>query len=240
MFLFGARHSISLLWCDLSKISTIAIDGPVASGKTTVGMALSKELGYNFVDTGLMYRAVTWMSLFTGADLDNEKLVTEISRNINIDVKMDNQSKESKIIVNGSDVTDQLRKRDVEAGVSIISGFSGVRSSMVDQQRKLASSGNIVMVGRDIGTVVVPDADLKIFLTASIEERSNRRHLEKTLAGELISLHQVREDTRRRDELDSGRSDSPLAIGSDAYVLETDDKDLGQVVQDIIHLIENT
>jgi len=228
------------LRCDLGKISTIAIDGPVASGKTTVGMALAQGLGYSFVDTGLMYRAVTLMSLIVGADLENEKRVTEISGDIKIEVDVDHLSKESRIIVNGSDITDQLRNRDVELGVSIVSGFSGVRRAMVEHQRGLASFGNIVMVGRDIGTVVIPDADLKIFLTASIEERSNRRYREKKLAGETVSMSQVREDTRRRDEFDSGRSDSPLMIGADAYVLETDNMDLGQVVQDIIERIGNT
>ena len=224
----------------MGKISTIAIDGPVASGKTTVGMALAQELGYSFIDTGLMYRAVTWMSLFIGADLENEKWVTEISGSTNIEVNVDHRSKESRIIVNGSDVTNQLRNRDVELGVSIVSSFSGVRLVMVEQQRRLASFGNIVMVGRDIGTVVVPDADLKIFLTASIGERSNRRYREKMLAGEVVSISQVREDTRRRDELDSGRSDSPLEMGTGAYVLDTDNMDLGQVVQDIIERIGNT
>ncbi len=157
--------------------SIIAIDGPAASGKSTLGRRLAEALGYLFLDTGVMYRAVTWAVLQRGVDPRDEAAVTEVAENSLIDVRPASKAdgRTSDVIVGGQDITWDTRRPEVEANVSAVSAYRGVRRAMGDQQRRIGQAGHVVMVGRDIGTVVMPDADLKIYLDASLPERARRR-----------------------------------------------------------------
>ncbi len=220
----------------LSRSSTIAIDGPVAAGKSAVGTLLAARLGYRFIDTGVMYRAITWAALKDGLDPEDEASVTALAERSGIEVTEGDASGVSRIIVNGHDVTGVLRTKEVEQGVSLVSRFTGVRSAMVARQRALAGEGMLIMAGRDIGTVVLPDADLKIFLTASAEERARRRHQEMREAGQTVELEQVLAELIQRDKLDTERANSPLRPADGAFVLNTESIGIEQVVERIIGL----
>ena len=220
----------------MSRSSTIAIDGPVAAGKSAVGTLLASRLGYRFIDTGVMYRAITWAVLKDGLDPNDEAAVTALAEESVIEVSGADGAGVSRISVNGHDVTGMLRTKDVEQGVSLISRFTGVRAAMVARQRALAGEGMLIMAGRDIGTVVLPDADLKIFLTASAEERARRRHQEMQEAGQTIELEQVLSELQQRDKLDMERENSPLRPAEGAYMLNTDSIGIDQVVERIIGL----
>ena len=208
----------------------------MAAGKSAVGTLLAARLGYRFIDTGVMYRAVTWAALKDGLDLDDEAAVTALAEGTEIEVSSGDAMGVSRIIVNGHDVTGILRTREIEQGVSLISRFTGVRAAMVARQRALADKGMLIMAGRDIGTVVLPDAELKIFLTASAEERARRRHQEMREAGQTAELEQVLEELLQRDKLDTERANSPLRPANGAYVLNTESIDIDQVVERIIAL----
>ena len=220
----------------MSRSSTIAIDGPVAAGKSAVGTLLAARLGYRFIDTGVMYRAITWAALKDGLDPEDEASVTALAERSGIEVTEGDASGKSRIIVNGHDVTGVLRTKEIEQGVSLVSRFTGVRSAMVARQRALAGEGMLIMAGRDIGTVVLPDADLKIFLTASAEERARRRHQEMREAGQTVELEQVLEELLQRDKLDTERANSPLRPADGAFVLNTESIGIEQVVERIIGL----
>ena len=220
----------------MSRSSTIAIDGPVAAGKSAVGTLLAARLGYRFIDTGVMYRAVTWAALKDGLDPEDEANVTALAERTEIEVSAGDAAGASRIIVNGQDVTGVLRTKEIEQGVSLISRFTGVRAAMVAQQRALADRGMLIMAGRDIGTVVLPDADIKIFLTASPEERARRRHQEMREAGQDIELEQVLAELLQRDKLDMERANSPLRPADGAYVLNTESIGIDQVVERIMAL----
>ena len=222
----------------LPKPSTIAIDGPVASGKTAVGGLLALRLAYRFIDTGLMYRAVTWAALRDGVSPEDEAGVTGLAHRIQIEVASGDAPGGSRIVVDGREVAGELRTTDVDGWVSLVSSYGGVRRALVARQRELASEGRIVMVGRDIGTVVLPDADLKIFLTASQEERAGRRYREMKERGQSPEFDQVLENLLARDEMDSTRTDSPLRQGDGAQLLNTNDMELNDVVDSIIRLMD--
>ena len=208
----------------------------MAAGKSAVGMLLAVRLGYRFIDTGVMYRAVTWAALKDGLDLEDEASVTALAEGSGIEVSGVDGSGVSRISVNGHDVTGILRTKEIEQGVSLISRFTGVRAAMVARQRALADKGMLIMAGRDIGTVVIPDADLKIFLTASPEERARRRHQEMREAGQTVELEQVLGELLQRDKLDMERENSPLRPAEGAYVLNTESIGIDQVVERIIAL----
>ena len=159
----------------------IAIDGPAASGKSTLGLRLAGSLGYLFFDTGVMYRAVTWAALVRGLEINDEKAVTQLAETAQIDVRPSSQNdgRTSDVLLDGVDITWETRRPDVEASVSPVSAYRGVRQALASQQRRIGQRGRIVMVGRDIGTVVLPEADLKIYLDASAEERARRRSSSK-------------------------------------------------------------
>ncbi len=211
----------------------IAIDGPVASGKTAVGLQLSRELHYRLVDTGMMYRAVTCLALQEGADLEDEAKLAELAQNAVIDLEQPDQNGVTAISINGTDVTAQLRQPPVDRGVSLVSRVPEVRQAMVKRQRSLAAEGQLIMLGRDIGSVVLPDAPLKVYLDASPRERAHRRHLELAEAGASRPEPEILEELEQRDEMDRKRDVSPLKPALGALVIDTDDLTLDEVVRQV-------
>ncbi|MBI2165916.1 MAG: (d)CMP kinase [Chloroflexi bacterium] len=212
------------------RVRAIAIDGPVAAGKTTVGRLLARRLGYRFVDTGAMYRAITWLALQRDVDITDAKALVALAEEATIEVNQVTPDGEPALRVNGCDVTGQLRTPEVEGAVSLVSRTSGVRIALVAQQRKLAQEGRVVMAGRDIGTVVLPQADIKVFLRASPGERARRRLEELRDTGQDVSYEDVLSDLARRDKLDTERADSPLRPAEDARIVDTDSLSLEEVV----------
>ncbi|MEX2158547.1 MAG: (d)CMP kinase [Dehalococcoidia bacterium] len=209
----------------------IAIDGPVASGKSAVGSRVARELGHRFIDTGLMYRAVTVVALERGIDLHDEAPLAQLAANLSLTIEPP-----ARVLVDAVDVTPKLRTAEVGEAVSLVSRVPGVREAMVKLQRQLARDGGVVMVGRDIGTVVLPDAPLKLYLDASPEERVRRRHEELRAAGQDISDDEVRQELALRDRIDSERATSPLRPAADAVHIDTDRLSLDEVVARILKL----
>ncbi len=216
--------------------AAIAVDGPVASGKTTVGRLLALKLGYRFLDTGVMYRAITWAALEAGVSpKDSQPLVT-LAREQKMEVAFQ-QNGQAVVLVDGRDVATHLRETRVEESVSLVSLVPGVRDILVALQRGLAEDGRMVMAGRDIGTVVLPDAPLKVFLTASVAERARRRHAELQASGRSVSYQEVLEELAKRDKLDSERKVAPLRPATDAHVVNTDGLTIEVAVERILDLV---
>jgi len=220
--------------------SIIAIDGPAASGKSTIAKLLADDLGFLFFDTGVMYRAVTWIALQQGADLKDGDLISNIAENVKIDVSTPSidDGRDSDIKADGQDITWEIRKPEVDANVSVVSSYPGVRNALSTQQRRIGLRGNVVMVGRDIGTVVLPDADLKIYLDASVEERARRRFLESSERGEPVLFDTVLKFLKRRDQIDSSREIAPLCAAEDAILMNTDNLSIDQVFEKTRTLID--
>lgn len=209
--------------------SVIAIDGPVASGKTTIGRALARRLGYAFVDTGVYYRAVTIIALDSATPLDDEAALTRLAEGL--EVRLDNDG--GRVSAGAVDVTSRLRDPEVDAGVSAVAKVAGVRRAMVAQQRATAEGGDVIMVGRDIGTNVLPDA-AKVYLDASPEERARRRFRELAGTEQARSEAEVLENMELRDSIDSGRADSPLRMAEDAHRIVTDGLAVASVVERVL------
>ncbi len=198
----------------------VAIDGPASSGKSSVGSAAAAQLGYRFCDTGLLYRAVTWLALRRGVEAsDTDGLVRLVDE---VEFAPDAQGRLSHVLVDGVDHTTDVRAPDVDDAVSAISAVPELRTALLEKQRRLAEPGGIVIAGRDIGTVVLPDADLKIFLDASAEERAARRAAERGIDAQSAEGREILAQLRRRDELDRNRAVAPLRPADDAVVLWTD------------------
>ncbi len=225
---------------DLPRV--IAIDGPAAAGKSTVGREIGAQLGYPFLDTGAIYRAMTWTALHRGVDLSDEDVLSDLAASLSIDVgpPTPESIEPSTIFVDGEDVTRFLRQPEVEAAVSLVSRVAGVREALVKVQRELAGRNAVVMAGRDIGTVVLPKADLKLYLDASVKERARRRFEELSALGMESTEEDVLRDLRRRDRIDSERSVSPLRPAEDAIVLDTDGLTLEEVVQRLMEIVEGS
>jgi cytidylate kinase len=219
----------------LTQPWVIAIDGAAASGKSTVGSILARRLNYLFFDTGVMYRAVTWAALERGISIQDEAAVTALAQSLLIEVTppTKDDGRQNTICADGQDVTWAIRQPVVDAAVSLVSTYLGVRQALTEQQRCIAANVRIVMAGRDIGTVVLPNADLKLFLEASAEERARRRHEECKARGETITYQQVLNSVRLRDEIDSQRAHAPLRPATDALILNTDGLSIDQVVDKI-------
>jgi len=217
----------------------IAIDGPVASGKSAVGSRVARQLGYRFVDTGSMYRAITWLALERGIDLHDEAALTQLGERAQLTLApgTGDEPESTRVLLDGVDVTDRLRSAEVGEAVSLVSRVPGVRKAMVALQRQLAAKGGVVMAGRDIGTVVLPDAPLEVYLDASPEERIRRRHEELLAGGREETPEQVRQELALRDAIDSEREISPLRPAEDAIIIDTDPLTLDEVVERIMELV---
>lgn len=217
----------------------IAIDGPAASGKSTLAEIIAKKLNFFYFDTGVMYRAVTLAAIKKCSSIDNEKKITELSRAIQIDVQPPSKSdgRVMDVLVDNVDVTWEIRTPEVDRNVSKVSTYAGVRDAMTEQQRRIGSRGNMVMVGRDIGTVVFPDTKLKIYLDASPEERAKRRFDEVQKRGEKTSYESILFSIKRRDAIDSSREIAPLKPAEDAWVIDSDGKTIDQVVEEAMNLL---
>jgi cytidylate kinase len=220
--------------------SIIAIDGPAASGKSTVGEILAARFGYLFFDTGVMYRAVTWIARTRLNGVSDEAAVTALAESVQIDVCPPSRADGRKydVMVEGKDVTWEIRSPEVEADVSQVSAYPGVRQAMSAQQRRIGLRGKVVMVGRDIGTVVLPEAGLKIYLDASVEVRARRRYEETLLRGQPADYKEILAAMRKRDRTDSSRKVAPLKPALDAVILNTDQISAEEVVQIVIEKLD--
>lgn len=218
--------------------SIIALDGPAASGKSTLGHRLANALGYLFFDTGIMYRAVTWMALQHGLDVRDESAVTALAEKAQIDIRpaSKNDGRACDVIIGEKDVTWEMRGSEVDANVSVVSAYAGVRKALSEQQRRIGLRGAIVMVGRDIGTVVLPEADLKVYLDASAAERARRRHDEITARGENADLNEIHRKVVERDTIDSTRAVAPLKPAEDAVIIDSDRLDADAVFEQVMDL----
>lgn len=221
----------------------IAIDGPGAAGKSTVGRLLASRLGYVFLDTGDMYRAVTWLALERGIDASDDAGLCRLiaTAHITLEPLLANED-QTLIRIDGRDATPYLRSPQVDACVSLVSRVACVRQALVAQQRRLAQERAMVMAGRDIGTVVLPRARLKVYLDASVHERARRRLWQSHQGGgpspEIAELAQVRAELERRDRIDQERAESPLHPAADAVVINTDGLSPEQTVERILELLQ--
>ena len=217
------------------KKIVVAIDGPAGAGKSTIAKLVAEKLGYAYIDTGAMYRSVAWKFLQTGKDFD-EDLISTLAKTMVIEFKP--EASVNRVFVDGAEVTEAIRSAEVTANVSRVAAIGAVREAMVAQQRRMGESGGVLMDGRDIGTVVFPNAQLKIFLTASVEERALRRYKELMAKGQDVDLAQLKEDIASRDKQDSERAISPLRQAEDALLLDTSHMNIKQVTAKILHLVE--
>ena len=216
----------------------IAIDGPAASGKSTLGLRLAHALGYLFFDTGVMYRAVTWLALNRGMNINEENAVATLAEKIPIDVAPASTSdgRACDVLVEGRDITWETRAKEVEAHVSVVAAYPGVRRALSAQQRRIGLRGKIVMVGRDIGTVVLPEADLKIYLDATAQQRATRRYHEILLRGGAAEYEEILAKVIERDRIDSTRDVAPLRAAEDAVTIDSDSMDADEVFEKVLAL----
>jgi cytidylate kinase len=216
---------------------TVALDGPGSSGKSSVGAAAAREVGYRFCDTGLLYRAVTWLAEGRGVSVDDpEGLVALVDE---VELAADADGRLAGVLVDGVDHTADVRSPAVDSAVSAVSAVPEVRDALLQRQRDLAASGGIVMAGRDIGTVVLPDADLKIYLDASVEERARRRAEERDLDPGSPGADGILDALRRRDRLDASRAVAPLRIAHDARIITTDGNRFEDTVATVVGAIRD-
>ena len=217
----------------------IAIDGPAASGKSTVAKAVARRLGIRHLDTGAMYRAVTWLALHEGFDTGDELALADLAAAHPVEFTYaDGESIATAVCIGGHDVTAAARFPEVDAAVSAVSAVAGVRSALVERQRTLAGERDTVAEGRDIGTVVFPSAEVKVYLTASAEERARRRKIDLAAQGHAVEQDEVQARLERRDTYDSTRAVSPLEAAADATLLDTTGLSIEQVVDAIVGLAE--
>lgn len=217
----------------------VAIDGPAGAGKSTVARLVAQELGLLYLDTGAMYRALTWLVLQLEIELEDQEAIAQIARNCSIELTPSSNLEPVQVWINGEDVTQEIRSMRVTSQVSAIAAQSAVRQALVQQQQRWGRKGGLVAEGRDIGTHVFPDADLKIFLTASVQERSRRRQQDLQDQGQNVSLEQLERDIAERDWKDSNREFAPLQKAPDAIEIDTDGKSVAQVVAEIINCYQS-
>jgi CMP/dCMP kinase len=210
----------------------IAIDGPSGAGKGTVARAVANELGYRHIDSGAMYRAVGWQALRHGVPLDDEAAVAGLAEHARIEVKS------THVTIDGIDVTREIRTPEIDRAAAAVARLPRVRSVLVEQQRRMGVDGGIVMEGRDIGTVVFPDADVKLYLDASPEERARRRAADPAHTGVPAAVSDVATLLTQRDEIDRTRAASPLYAAVDALIVDTTGKSADEVVQDVLRIVD--
>jgi cytidylate kinase len=219
---------------------TITIDGPAGSGKSTLAQWLATRLGYLYFDTGVMYRAVTWAALTQRISIGDEPAVTALAERVQIDVRPASveDGRQLDVLVDGMDITWDIRTAEVEASVSPVSAYPGVRNAMLRSQRAIGLRGDVVMAGRDIGTVVLPEADLKIYLEASAQARAERRFREQRQRDPAVRFEDVLASLLERDRIDSTRSTAPLRPAQDAVQLDTTMMDIAEVEAAVMRLVQ--
>ena len=217
----------------MKKNISVAIDGPSAAGKSTIAKMVAKKENFIYIDTGAMYRCVAYYCLTQKIDLNDEKAVEQAIEHIQIRLTPDN-----KVYLNDEDVSNQIRQDQVSLGASCVSKYQAVRSFLVDEQRKMAKVGNVILDGRDIGTVVLPNADLKIYQIASVETRAKRRYLENLERDLDADLETIKKEIEERDYQDTHREISPLKKAEDAIELDTSSLTLEEVVEQVLTLIQ--
>ena len=216
----------------------IAIDGPVGAGKSTVARALARRLGFRYVDTGAMYRSVAWAATRRGAPLADEAAVSIVARTLEIEFLPGPEGQ--RVLVDGEDATDPIRRPEMSEASSVVSAYPAVREAMVALQRRMGEAADVVMEGRDIGTVVFPNAQVKVYLDASLDERAGRRFRELQERGELVTYDEIRRSLEERDHRDSTRAHSPLRIAPGAMVVNSTGRYVADVVEEIVRRMNRT
>ncbi len=219
-----------------TKKIAIAIDGPAGAGKSSISKLVANELGYLYIDTGAMYRGVTWAVLDSHVDVKNQKDVESLLPSL--DLTLEPTANACKVFVKGQDVTDLIRQQQINENVSTIASYKGVREYLVERQQAMAAVGGVILDGRDIGSVVLPKAELKIYLTASVDARAKRRWLEVQGTSNEQSLEDIKKNVESRDEMDKNRDESPLVCVEDAIVVDSSNMTFDETVEHILHLVQ--
>ena len=219
-----------------TKKIAIAIDGPAGAGKSSISKVVANELGYLYIDTGAMYRGVTWAVLDSHVDVKNQKDVESLLPSL--DLTLEPTANACKVFVKGKDVTDLIRQQQINENVSTIASYKGVREYLVERQQAMAAVGGVILDGRDIGSVVLPKAELKIYLTASADARAKRRWLEVQGTSNEQSLEDIKKNVESRDEMDKNRDESPLVCVEDAIVVDSSNMTFDETVKHILHLVQ--
>lgn len=219
-----------------TKKIAIAIDGPAGAGKSSISKVVANELGYLYIDTGAMYRGVTWAVLDSHVDVKNQKEVEALLPSL--DLTLEPTASACKVYVKGQDVTDLIRQQQINENVSTIASYKGVREYLVERQQAMAAIGGVILDGRDIGSVVLPNAELKIYLTASVDARAKRRWLEVQGTSNEQPLEDIKKNVESRDEMDKNRDESPLVCVEDAIVVDSSNMTFDETVKHILHLVQ--
>lgn len=214
----------------------VAVDGPAGAGKSSISKIVAKKLGYLYIDTGAMYRSVTWAVLHNHIDVNNQKAVEALLPEL--DLTMEASDDSCKVFIAGQDVTDFIRTPQVNNAVSIVASYKGVRQYLVERQRLIAEAGGVILDGRDIGSVVLPNAELKIYLTASVEARAIRRYLEVKGTVNEQTLEDIKDSVMQRDDMDKNRKESPLIQVEDAVLVDSSEMTFDETVEHILHLVQ--
>ena len=219
-----------------TKKIAIAIDGPAGAGKSSISKVVANELGYLYIDTGAMYRGVTWAVLDSNVDVNNQKDVEALLPSL--DLTLEPTASACKVFVKGQDVTNLIRQQQINENVSTIASYKGVRKYLVERQQAMAAVGGVILDGRDIGSVVLPDAELKIYLTASVDARAKRRWLEVQGTSNEQPLEDIKKNVESRDEMDKKRDESPLVCVEDAIIVDSSNMTFDEAVKHILHLVQ--
>ena len=219
-----------------TKKIAIAIDGPAGAGKSSISKVVANKLGYLYIDTGAMYRGVTWAVLDSHVDVNNQKEVEALLPSL--DLTLEPTASACKVYVKGQDVTDLIRQQQINENVSTIASYKGVREYLVERQQAMAAVGGVILDGRDIGSVVLPNAELKIYLTASVDARAKRRWLEVQGTSNEQPLEDIKKNVESRDEMDKKRDESPLVCVEDAIIVDSSNMTFDETVEHILHLVQ--
>ena len=219
-----------------TKKIAIAIDGPAGAGKSSISKVVANELGYLYIDTGAMYRGVTWAVLDSHVDVNDQKEVEALLPSL--DLTLEPTASACKVFVKGQDVTNLIRQQQINENVSTIASYKGVREYLVERQQAMAAIGGVILDGRDIGSVVLPDAELKIYLTASVDSRAKRRWLEVQGTSNEQPLEDIKKNVESRDEMDKNRDESPLVCVEDAIIVDSSNMTFDETVEHILHLVQ--